>query len=197
MLSSKNRIWYANLTSLINCSSFHHAHCNIISSLHPRLQWSSSPWNFIAQFVAKYPTNAPMSLVANPRCHKLYVCKRWWLKYDYLPRKSIGEISVLLPIAMLDEDYCSCLHQSTGCVNDTLDKSPFKLGLEWTTSHRQKKSMHVFTNPCSSVNPRSKRYPWISMNNDCTYNSQRSCVMQQRLRGGHVILDQPERTAAA
>ena len=32
--------------------------------------------NFNDQFLAKYPTNAFMSLVANPRCHKLYVCKR-------------------------------------------------------------------------------------------------------------------------
>ena len=43
--------------------------------------------NFNDQFLAKYPTNASMSLVANPRCHKLYVCKRWWLRLDYLNRQ--------------------------------------------------------------------------------------------------------------
>ena len=36
-----------------------------------------------------------MSLVPNPRCHNLYVCKLWWLKYDYFPHKSMGEISYL------------------------------------------------------------------------------------------------------
>ena len=51
----------------------------------------------------KYPTNESMSLLANPQCHKLYVCKRWWLKYDYLPLISTGEILVLLPDAMPNE----------------------------------------------------------------------------------------------
>ena len=54
-----------------------------------------------------------MPLVANPRCHKLYVWKRRWLKYDYLSFNSTGEISVLLPVAMRYEDYYSNLHQST------------------------------------------------------------------------------------
>ena len=55
-----------------------------------------------------------MTLVPNLRCHKLCVCKFWWLKYGYFPHKSMGEISVLLPVAFPDEDYCSSLHQSTG-----------------------------------------------------------------------------------
>ena len=61
-----------------------------------------------------------MTLVPNLRCHKLCVWKFWWLKYGYFPHKSMGEISVLLPVAFPDEDYCSSLHQSTGgaqCVN--------------------------------------------------------------------------------
>ena len=31
--------------------------------------------NFNDQFLAKYPTNASLPLVANPRCHKLYVSR--------------------------------------------------------------------------------------------------------------------------
>ena len=55
-----------------------------------------------------------MTLVPNLRCHKLCVCKFWWLKYGYFPHKSMGKISVLLPVVFPDEDYCSSLHQSTG-----------------------------------------------------------------------------------
>ena len=31
----------------------------------------------------KYPSDASVSLVPNLRCHNLYVCNLWWLKYDY------------------------------------------------------------------------------------------------------------------
>ena len=32
-----------------------------------------------------------MTLVPNLRCHKLCVCKVWWLKYGYFPDKSTGK----------------------------------------------------------------------------------------------------------
>ena len=114
ILLSKNITLHVNLTSLIHNSSRHQVPCNATSSLHPRFQWSSSSRNFDDQFLNKYPTNASVSLVPNPRCHNLYVCKLWWLKYDYFPHKSMGEISVPFPVALPDEDYCSSLHQSTG-----------------------------------------------------------------------------------
>ena len=116
ILLSKNITLHVNLTSLIHNSSRHQVPCNATSSLHPRFQWSSSSQNFNDQFLNKYPTNASVSLVPNPRCHNLYVCKLWWLKYDYFPHKSMGEISVPLPVALSDEDYCSSLHQFTGGV---------------------------------------------------------------------------------
>ena len=45
----------------------------------------------------------------------------------------MGEISVLLPVAFPDEDYCSSLHQSTG--GDTaisLDTHEVSPGFIWT-----------------------------------------------------------------
>ena len=114
MILFTNNIQHVNLTSLIHNSSLHQVPCNTISSLHPHFQWSSSSRNFNDQFLNKYSTNASVTLVPNLRCHKLYACKLWWLKYDFFPHKLMGEISVLLPVALPDEDYCSSLHQSTG-----------------------------------------------------------------------------------
>ena len=59
---------------------------------------------FNDQFFDKYSTNASISLIANPRCHTLHVWKRWWFKCIYL-HKLMGEISVLLLVAMPNEDY--------------------------------------------------------------------------------------------
>ena len=114
ILLSKNNIKRVNLTGLIHNSSLHQVPCNTISSLHPHFHWSSSSRNFNDQFLNKYSTNASVTLVPKLRCHKLCVCKLWWLKYGYFPHKSMGEISVLLPVTIPDEDYCSSLHQSTG-----------------------------------------------------------------------------------
>ena len=116
ILLSKSIIEHVNLTSLIHNNSLHQIPYNTLSSLHPRFQWSSSSRNFNDRFLNKYSTNPPVSLVPNLRCHKLYVCKLWWLKYGYFQHKSMGEISVPLPVAFPDEDYCSSFHQSTGGV---------------------------------------------------------------------------------